>query len=121
MSKYKVKVIQMALRNNKLAQSGDVVSESQLTGNAGDLEKKGFIEKVGATEKSEEEKAAANQAAKEAFDQAYEAGELDEDQLESITMKEIYEYAKKHALKYDEDAKKAGLIKQVLKAEKVEE
>lgn len=117
MNKYRVKVIQMALRNNKQAESGDVVTEAQLTGKADDLVKAGFI----VPEDDSEAKAKAEAEAKEAFDKAYEAGELNAEQLDSITMKEIYEYAKKHALKYDDDAKKAELIQQVLKAEKVEE
>lgn len=46
MQKYRVSVIQLALKNNKIAKSGDEVTEAQLTGNAADLVKNGFIEKV---------------------------------------------------------------------------
>ena len=110
----------MALRNNKTAESGDVVSESQLTGNPKDLVKEGFIELYDDSKAKAKAKADEEAKAKEAFDKAYEEGSLDRDKLDSITMKEIYEYAKKHSLKYDEDAKKTELIDQVLKAEKLE-
>ena len=45
--KFKVKVIQISLKNNKLAKSGDEVSESQLMRNANDLVKEGFIAEIG--------------------------------------------------------------------------
>ena len=109
----------MLLKNNKIAQSGDFVTESQLTSSAKDLESKGFIEKA-KTEKTAEQIEAEEKAAEEAFKKDFEEGKLTAEQLDSITMKEIYDYAKKHSLKYDEDAKKAALIDQVLKAEKVE-
>lgn len=125
MNKYRVKVIQLSLRNNKLANSGELVTESQLNGNAAELVKQGFIEKyvdeAAAELEAEALRALEKAYAKEAFDKAYEEGSLDADQLDSITMKEIYAYAQKHSFKYDDDAKKAELIEQVLKAEIVEE
>ncbi|WP_300440685.1 hypothetical protein [Christiangramia sp.] len=114
--KYKVKVIQILLKNNKLANSGEVVSESQLNGNAEELVKGGYIKPVDGKKSAKDDK----KAEKEAFDKAFEAGELDADQLDEITIKEIKTYADKHNLKYDDQAVKADLIKDVLKGEKSE-
>jgi len=126
---YKVKVIQIALRNNKLAKSGDVVSEAQLTGNANDLEKAGFIEKVSdkskdsakavkAAEKAKKDAEVKAEAENKAFDEAFAAGSLNADQLDGITKDAIYGYAQKHSLKFDEKSNKTDLIQDVLKAEK---
>jgi hypothetical protein len=43
---YKVIVLAHALKGNRVAKFGDVVSESELNGNAVDLVKYGFLEKV---------------------------------------------------------------------------
>lgn len=132
MKNYKVKVIQMLLKNNKIAKSGDLVTEAQLNGNPAELEKKGFIATVSskkeeetdaekeAREAAEAGKAEKEAAEKEAFENAFEEGSLTADQLESITKSEIAKYAEKHELVFDENEKKADLITQVLKAEKVQ-
>ena len=123
MQKFRVLVIELALRNNKIAKSGDLVSESQLTGKPADLVKSKHIEPVGKNDKSAEQKAKEEQAKKEAeekYNQAYEAGKLNADQLDSISMDEIYKYAEKHSLDFDKNSKKSELIEQVLKGKKLE-
>lgn len=117
----------MALKNNKLAHSGDVVSESQLTGNAEDLVKKRFLEKVSGKDKKDSkkadnqadaDKAAALKEAEEnaAYDKAYEDGSLTEAQLDSSTIDSIKKYATKHERTFNDKALKADLIKEVLNA-----
>lgn len=64
MKQYRVKVIEMALKDNKIAKSGDVVSESKFTAKPGDLEKEGFIDPVGKDKKAKKE--AEEKAKKEA-------------------------------------------------------
>lgn len=49
MAKYKVLVIAHCLKNNKIANHGDIVDETQLTTSANELESAGFIEKVDET------------------------------------------------------------------------
>jgi len=46
MAKYKILVIAHQLKNKVIAKYGDVVDETQLMGNAPQLEKEGFIELV---------------------------------------------------------------------------
>lgn len=43
MKKYKVLVIKMLLKNNKVANRNDIVTEAQLTSSAQDLVKRGYI------------------------------------------------------------------------------
>lgn len=116
-NKYKVKVIQILLKNNKLAKAGDVVSESQLMRNAKDLVKEKFIEPVDAKSTTDEDE----KAQKEAFEKAYKEGSLDAKQLDTISKAEISKYADEHEWKHDASAKKAELIEQVLKGEKSKE
>ena len=46
MSKYKVLVIAMTVKNNGIAKSGELIDESQLNSSAEELLKEGFIEQV---------------------------------------------------------------------------
>ena len=114
--KFKVKVIQISLKNNKLAKAGDVVSESELQRNAAELVKGKFIVEVGNSDAKAKEEA----KAKEAFAIAFEEGSLDANQLDSITKDEIKIYADSHQIVYDDKATKAVLIKEVLEAKKSE-
>lgn len=58
MAKYKVLPIAMTIKNNGIAEHGDIVDESQLCSSAFDLLKDGFIELVEEeAEKTEEKKA----------------------------------------------------------------
>ena len=60
MAKYKVLVIAHSLKNNKVAEFGEEVDESQLTSPAKELVNAGFIEEVKTEESVEEAKAEAN-------------------------------------------------------------
>ena len=115
MKRFKVNVIELALKNNKVAKSGDVVTEGQLTGNSVDLLKGKFITEVDSKDAKKAEKEAAELAA---FEKAHEEGNLNAAQLDSITMDKIGEYADAHGYVYDSNDLKPDLIKQVLKAEK---
>ncbi|WP_299153053.1 hypothetical protein [uncultured Christiangramia sp.] len=58
-------------------------------------------------------KAEAEKAAQEAFDKAKEAGELTYDQLNTLTIDKIKEYADAHKYAYESSAKKDDLVTQV--------
>lgn len=57
MAKYKVLPIAMTIKNNGIAEHGDIIDESQLCSSAFDLQKDGFIELVEEDELVEEKKA----------------------------------------------------------------
>lgn len=65
MAKFKVKVLQLLLKGNKIAKSGEEVDESQLLTNAKDLEKDKFIERVDTKAKKKSEEEAAKKKAEE--------------------------------------------------------
>lgn len=46
MARFKVLVIAHSLKNNKVAKSGDIVDESQLTSPSFELVKEGFLEPI---------------------------------------------------------------------------
>lgn len=72
--KFKVNVIEMLLKNNKVAKYGDLVSEDQLSSKADDLKEKGFIvtltksdlDKIAKDEKDAASKAKETETAKKA-------------------------------------------------------
>lgn len=64
MAKYKVKVIAHQLKNQVIAKFDEVVDESQLNGNASELEKQGFVEKVKEPAKEEKVKETAKESKK---------------------------------------------------------
>ena len=66
---YKINVIAHQLKGKKIAKHGEIVSESELTSDAGKLVKAGFIVEVSAKEQNALLKAAAD-AAKAAADKA---------------------------------------------------
>jgi hypothetical protein len=71
MAKYKIIPISHALKNNVIANHGDIVEESQLTASVYDLIKDGFIEKVEGSDIVEED------PTKEDVDDADGKGEAD--------------------------------------------
>lgn len=64
MAKYKVLPIAMSIKNNGIAEHGDIVDESQLCSSAFDLIKDGFIELVEDVEEEEVEKTVEKKASK---------------------------------------------------------
>lgn len=60
MVKYKILVIAHSLKNNKIAEFGEEVEESQLTSPAKELVNAGFIEEVKAKESIEKAKVETN-------------------------------------------------------------
>jgi hypothetical protein len=64
MAKYRVIPIAMTVKNNGIAEHGDIVDESQLCSPAYELIKEGFIEQVQDEEKEESEEKPASKKAK---------------------------------------------------------
>lgn len=94
--KYKVLVIAHQLKNNIIAKSGDVVFESQLSGNAAELVKLNFIEPVDEVDVEEETNTT-------------------ESELDGYTIKELITFAKDNDLDVDEKLKKYDLLASIKK------
>ena len=108
MKQYKVKVIALSLKNNKIAKSGDIVNQSQVATDCKELVEGGYLEKV---KKSKEK--SSEPTLKELFDADYKAGTLSEKQLKTMTNEAIETYA--GTLDIEVEGTKAEMIAEILK------
>ena len=96
--KYRVKVIALSLKNNKIAKHGDIIVQDQVAANCKDLVENGYLEKApkGKKDKKDKKDLTPEPTAKELFEKASNDGTLTAKQLETISKPNIKAYAEKH-------------------------
>lgn len=108
--KYRIKVIQHLLKNNKIAKSGDVVDGTAFINLQASLDG-GYVEEVNGKEASKKITKPLTTEEKEEV-----AFKTEEDKINSLGKKELVKYAKDHNIEIDKRSKKDVIASDIINA-----